>query len=190
MREYDKTFLHKLQKQDAHAFNIIYDELVDQFFRYIKSNFSLDDATIQDILSDIFIKIWQALPKLDTKASLSWFLWTIAKNHVKDHFKRHDDIPFAHFNTQNDDGENQSWEDGLASADDIIRNSHTSYTFDQIQEAMKSLESSYKDVVRLKYIEEYTHEEIAGTLGISQDAVRQRLSRWLKRLNEMLAHIG
>ncbi len=55
MREYDKTFLSKLQKQDAHAFNIIYDELIDQFFRYIKSNFSLDDATVHDMLGDIFV---------------------------------------------------------------------------------------------------------------------------------------
>ena len=86
MKEYDKTFLQQLQKHDAHAFGVIYDELVDQFYRYIKSNYSLDENTIQDLLSEIFMKIWQVLPKLDTSSSLSGFLWTIARNHIKDHF--------------------------------------------------------------------------------------------------------
>lgn len=189
MKEYNKSFLHNLQKQDAHAFSTIYDELIDQFYRYIKSTYSLDEETIHDLLGDIFVKIRQALPKLDTESSLSWFLWTIAKNHVKDHFKRHDDIPFAHFSSKDDEWNNQSREDNLQDDHSIIHHAHMSFTFEQIQEVMWTLESTYKDPIHLKYIEECSYEEIAQTLGISQDAVRQRISRWLKRIQEMLSHL-
>lgn len=189
MKEYDKKFILKLQKHDAAAFGVIYDELVDQFYRYIKSNYTLDEQTIQDLLSDIFMKIWNVLPKIDTNSSLSWLLWTIAKNHVKDHFKRHDDIPFGTFSSSNDDGQDFSWEDTLKDEHNIIHKSHSRYTFEQIQKAMESLDGSYKDAVYLKYIEEYSYEEIAQTLWLSQDAVRQRISRWLKRIQEMLSHL-
>lgn len=190
MKEYDKKFLQQLQKHDAHAFSVIYDELVDQFYRYIKSNYSLDENTTQDLLSEIFMKIWQVLPKIDPSASLSWFLWTIARNHIKDHFKRHDEVPFANFSSNNSDEWNsQSREDNLEDQNNIVHQVHTWYTFEQIQKAMQWLEPSYRDVINLKYIEEYSYEEIAETLWLSQDAIRQRISRWLKRINEMLAHL-
>lgn len=191
MKEYDKKFLQQLQKHDAHAFGVIYDELVDQFYRYIKSNYSLDESTTQDLLSEIFMKIWQVLPKLDTSSSLSGFLWTIARNHIKDHFKRHDEIPFANFSSNSDSEEwsSQSREDNLKDDHNIIHHVHTWFTFEQIKHAMEWLETSYKEVIHLKYIEEYSYEEIAHTLWLSQDAIRQRISRWLKRINEMLSHL-
>lgn len=189
MKEYDKKFIQNLQKHDAHAFSVIYDELVDQFYRYIKSNYSLDEETIQDIVSEIFMKIRQVLPKIDTKSSLSGFLWTIARNHIKDHFKRHEDVPFANFSTRDSEWGDQSWEDNLQDQKNILQEIDTGYTFEQIQKAMESLESSYKEAIHLKYIEEYSYEEIAEVLWLSQDAVRQRISRWLKRINEMLSHL-
>lgn len=191
MKEYDKKFLQQLQKHDANAFGVIYDELVDQFYRYIKSNYSLDESTIQDLLSEIFMKIWQVLPKLDPSSSLSWFLWTIARNHIKDHFKRHDEIPFANFssNNNNEEWNHQSREDNLQDDHNIIQHVHTGFTFEQIQKAMEWIEPSYKEVIHMKYIEEYSYEEIANTLWLSQDAIRQRISRWLKRINEMLVHL-
>lgn len=189
MKEYDKKFIQQLQKHDATAFGVIYDELVDQFYRYIKSNYSLDEQTVQDLLSDIFMKIRHALPKIDASASLSGFLWTICRNHIKDHFKRHDDIPFGTFSTSNDEWNDQAREDNLQDHHNIIHQSHTSYTFEQIQKAMETLEWTYKQAVHLKYIEEYSYEEIAAIMWLSQDAVRQRISRWLKRIHEMLSHL-
>lgn len=190
MKEYDKKFLQKLQKQDPEAFSTIYDELVDQFFRYIKSNYFLDNETVHDIIGDIFVKIRQALPKLDIKSSLSGFLWTIARNHVKDHFKRHDEISFSELGWSNQEWDDISWEEWLADNYDLRNFAHTSYTFDQIQEAMNTLDSAYRDAIYMKYIEEFSYEEISDKLWLSQDAIRQRISRWLKRLSDMLSHLG
>ncbi|MEI7478094.1 MAG: hypothetical protein WCJ81_06490 [bacterium] len=71
MREHDKPFLQKLQAQDAYAFGIIYDEYVDTFYRYIKAHYTLEEADINDILSDIFVKIWHGMKRLDINSSLS-----------------------------------------------------------------------------------------------------------------------
>jgi RNA polymerase sigma factor (sigma-70 family) len=52
-----------------------------------------------------------------------------------------------------------------------------SFTHHAIQSSIAQLEDTYKDPILLKYVEEYSYEEIAKTLNISQDAVRQRISR-------------
>ena len=155
MKDYDKPFLKKLLHQDADAFSVIYDELVDQFYRYIKSHYTLEESEIHDILWDIFVKIRQALPRLDIQASLSWFLWTIAKNHIKDHFKRHTDVPFSHLNTPQDEGSNSAWEDWLQSSDNILSSIQTSFTHEVIRSCIWQLEDTYKNPILLKYVEEY-----------------------------------
>jgi DNA-directed RNA polymerase specialized sigma24 family protein len=49
------------------------------------------------------MKIRQALPRLDITSSLSGFLWMIAKNHIKDYFKRNGEMPFSTFSTTSDE---------------------------------------------------------------------------------------
>jgi len=51
-----------------------------------------------------------------------------------------------------------------------------------IQVYLKELNEEERDLIILKYLKEYSHEEIADILHISQDSVRQRLSRIRKKL--------
>lgn len=189
MKDYDTWFIQKLQSQNADAFTILYNDYVDTFYRYIKSHYTISEWDTQDILGDIFVKIWQALPRVTSDASLSGFIRTIAKNHIKDFFKRSSDLPFANFNTENSDGEEQSREDMLQDPEDILHTFHTQYNYETIQQALQTLDESYRDPIILKFIEDASYEEIAQTLNISQDSVRQRISRWLKKLADLTAHI-
>ena len=185
MKEYSKQFLTILKKQDAAAFWEIYDTYVDIFYRYIKAHYKLDENDVQDILSDIFVKIWQTLPRIDLDWSLSWFLRTIAKNHIIDHFKRHKEISFWSLSAKNIDTEKEErWELTLQDPADVLESCNISFTHEKIQEALEKLDENYRDPLVLKFVEDLSYEEISQTLGISQDTVRQRISRWLKKLIE------
>jgi DNA-directed RNA polymerase specialized sigma24 family protein len=37
----------------------------------MKGNYTLDESTIQDLLSEVFVKIWQNVGKIDEESSLS-----------------------------------------------------------------------------------------------------------------------
>lgn len=185
MKEYSKQFLTILKKQDASAFWEIYDTYVDVFYRYIKSHYKIDENDAQDILSDIFVKIWQTLPRIDLDWSLSWFLRTIAKNHIIDHFKRHKEIPFWSLSARNTDTEKEErWELTLQDPADVLESCNISFTHEKIQEALERLDENYRDPLVLKFVEDLSYEEISQTLNISQDTARQRISRWLKKLIE------
>lgn len=191
MQSYPTDFLQKLRSQDPWAFGQVYDSYVDQFFRYIKWHYTIPDAQAHDIVSDIFVKIWGALPRLDVTQSFSWRIWTVARNTLKDYFKKHTETHFAAFNAiwHDDEAGSEAREDTLADPKDFLKWFHVNDTFERIQEAMNTLEETYKLPLYFVYVEEMSYEEVALHLAISQEAVRQRLSRGLKKLQEKLSHL-
>ena len=60
------------------------------------------------------------------------------------------------------------------------------FQFENIQKAMKELDDASKDILYWKFIEEKSNEEIQLLLSISNDNVRQRLSRAIKLLKQIL----
>lgn len=192
MKAYTKDFLTKLKKQDSAAFGELYDNFVDIFYRYIKSHYKLSEADMQDILSDIFVKIRNALPRLDdsSSASLSWFIWTIAKNHIIDFFKRTREVSFGTLASYSQDKEKETRrEQWLEDPEDFMNTFNISFTHEKIQEAILLLDDIYKDPILLRFVEELSYEEIAHILQTTQETIRQRISRWLKKLNSLISLI-
>jgi RNA polymerase sigma factor (sigma-70 family) len=60
------------------------------------------------------------------------------------------------------------------------------FQFENIQKAMKELDDGSRDILYWKFIEEKSNEEIQLLLSISNDNVRQRLSRAIKLLKQIL----
>ena len=57
---------------------------------------------------------------------------------------------------------------------------------DSLAKAVLKLPAIYKDALKLKYVQEFSNAEIAGMLGISETAVRKRLERAKRMLEEIL----
>ena len=67
------------------------------------------------------------------------------------------------------------------------RNSlESDYQYDAIQIAIQSLDNAYKDAIFFRFVEEKSYEEISQILGISQENVRQKISRGVKLLKSLL----
>jgi RNA polymerase sigma factor (sigma-70 family) len=63
----------------------------------------------------------------------------------------------------------------------------TEYQYKQIENAMKELDGDSREIIYLKFIEEKENSEIADMLQISNENVRQKLSRALKKLKSLLS---
>ncbi|MCK9467225.1 MAG: sigma-70 family RNA polymerase sigma factor [Candidatus Absconditabacterales bacterium] len=180
--DFDKEFIEQLVKQDQRAFNEFYLKTVDMFFRYINSNFFVSKEEAEDIISNFYVKRWNVVKKYDFKQSFSAFAWTVFKNLVKDSFKKQKDISFSSFDYQ--DGE--SFEENIEDEFDIFELLETDFQFKQIEDAMKQLDIESRELIYLKFIEEKENMEIAEILQISNENVRQKLSRSLKKLKSLL----
>ncbi len=182
--DFDKEFIEQLVKQDQRAFNEFYLKTVDMFFRYIHSNFFVSKEEAEDIISDFYIKRWDAVKRYDFKQSFSAFVWTVFKNLVKDSFKKQKDISFSSFDYE----DWQSFEENIEDDFDIFELLEIDFQLKQIEDAMKQLDLESRELIYLKFIEEKNNTEIADILQISNDNVRQKLSRALKKLKSLLTN--
>ena len=145
----------------------------------------MPDAEVEDIVSHYFVKQREAFRKLDTKKGFSSYVWTIFKNTIKDYFKKMSDLPFSQIRSADDDNVGL-FEDELEHDEDISELLQIDFQFEHIQAAMQELDETGRDVVYLKYIEEKSYQEIADMLQISHDNARQKCSRAIKHLKNLM----
>jgi RNA polymerase sigma factor (sigma-70 family) len=63
---------------------------------------------------------------------------------------------------------------------------HDKLSYDEIIRSIQNLSPAYRTVLTLFVVEGYTHEEIAGCLGISVGASKSNLSKARKQLQKMI----
>jgi len=153
------------------------------FFRYINAHYSLSKEDAEDVISDFYIKFWEAITHYDETLSFTGYFWTIFKNVLKDRFKKMTDLGFSELRNSE---EEEDFGETLIDEFDITQFLENDFSLDMIKDAMESLDPLSKDILYFKFIEEKTNEEISGLTGIALDAVRQRVSRALKNLKWFL----
>lgn len=180
---FEPESIKKLKEQDQNAFNQFYLQTVDMFFRYINSNYFIPKPDAEDIISDFYVKFWEAIKSYDENQSFTAYFRTIFKNTIKDFFKKNSDTPFTEL--QNDE-EWEQFEDTLIDDIDLTKLLENDFKFEHIQKAMQKLEDTSKDMIYFRFIEEKTNEEISILTWLSNEVVRQRLSRAIKQLKKLL----
>ncbi len=180
---FDKEFIEKLVKQDQRAFNEFYLKTVDIFFRYVQANYYLSKEATEDIIWDFYVKRWTVVSRYDPKQSFSAFVWTVFKNLLKDNFKKHTDISFSSFD------KDDSWmkfDETLEDNFDIFELLESNFQYEQIKDAMMKLDKESREIIYLKFIEEKDNTEMAEMFWISNENIRQKISRSLKKLKSLL----
>lgn len=152
------------------------------------------------IVQDVFLKVWQALPKFEFRPQEKSFrpwLRMIVKHAVVDHWRRDGNRPDVAWGgtTGNtvienllDPNENSSGDSPWSAFDDSILSK-----IELVHCALQMIQSEFKpntlEAFRLTVIENLSIAETAAKLGISETAVRIARSRVLKRLREELEQL-
>ncbi|MEI8091332.1 MAG: sigma-70 family RNA polymerase sigma factor [bacterium] len=150
--------IKRLKAQDPNAFNEFYLDTVDMFFRYINSNYFLSKEDAEDLISDFYVRFWEAVKQFDENLSFTAYFWTIFKNIIKDHFKKHHEIAFTDMKQSDED---QDFGDTLVDDFDALTFLDDDFSFERIQKVMGQLDDISRDIIYFKFIEEKTNEEIA-----------------------------
>jgi RNA polymerase sigma factor (sigma-70 family) len=127
-----------------------------------------------DLLQDIAMALWQALPRFRGECSERTFLLRIAHNRAIGHLARTRATPVAHEEAEvHDTGPDP--ETGLARQQRMER----------LRRAIHRLPLEYRQVITLS-LEDLGYGEIAEVLGISESNVGVRLTRARQMLREAL----
>ena len=186
--QFDALLIERLLQHDDLAFATFYEQTADVFFRYIMTHYSMSSAESHDILSDVYLKIWNNLDKYNKTYTFWQFVRTILKNHCKDYFKKKKPLFFSelediHGNSiidTHDTSLSQGQQDGIESFFD------DQFTLDYIQDALWLLDQQDQEIFHARYILQYSYDTISDMYDIKIDSIRQKISRILKKLRKNL----
>ncbi|HEY4206082.1 MAG TPA: RNA polymerase sigma-70 factor [Puia sp.] len=166
-----KELISDLQRKialcdDMAAYRMLWDALHKELF-YFSYSIIKSREVAEEIVSDVFIKLWHIRNELPAIGNLTVFLYTIAKNLSINHITRNYKYPKVTLDTI--EVENIS---AFENAEDLFI---TAELARRIQQAIHTLPSQCKIIFQLVRESGLKHKEVAAILNISEFTVRNQL---------------
>ncbi len=123
-----------------------------------------------DIYQDVFLKLLQQKPNLQSEEHLKAWLIRTTINCCKDYWK-------------------SAWFRKRASMDEIPEeavNTEDNTSLGYVTDCVKKLPLKYRQIIHLYYYEQYSQKEIGAILDINENTVATRMARGRKMLKEYL----
>ena len=181
----DESLVERTLGGDLGAF----EELVSRYERQLFSfafRFSHDASASQDIVQDTFTKVWLNLKSFNRTHAFRTWLYAICRNTSLDFLKKKKDTVFSSYETE---GGVNPLVDSLEDDDSL-----PAALFERIdaklaaQFLLDRLLPAYRDVILLRYMHQFTFDEISATLGRPLDTVKSQHRRALARMRSLLAY--
>mgnify|MGYP003738636571 CR=1 FL=1 len=128
-----------------------------------------------DLFQEIVIQLWKSFGSFRGEAKITTWMYRIALNTAISGFRKQsrkiktEDIRESHFNIS-DNGEDNREED-----------------FQRLQRAIQNLSEIERAMIMMA-LEEVPYEDIAQTIGITQNNVRVRMNRIREKIRKLMEH--
>lgn len=172
---FDEKFVERLKNKDKKAFEELINHFGPNLFNFgMKMCGEREDAL--DIFQDTLEKAYTSLEQLKEPTSLKKWLFKVAANACL--MKRRKEKIFSY----KIDSEDSTLEPEILSKEDELENLPEAIilnkeTKEVLRKIITSLPETYKSVLILRDIEDFSTEETAEILGLTKETVKMRLSR-------------
>ena len=153
-----------------------------KLLRYIRRLGVKTTEDREDILQDIFIKVYKNLNAFDPSLSFSSWIYRIAHNETMSWFRKRSVRP-EHFMV--DDGDAAL--ERIAGGEDIEVAHMTQESQEEVRKALDTLPQKYRDVLVLRYFEDKSYDEIADILEMPLGTVATMVFRAKTKLKSVLS---
>lgn len=162
---------------DRRHFEAFYRTHVDHVFRFVLFRVAQDRERAKDLTQEIFLKAYQAFERYEPERGARAWIFTIARNHV-----------YNAYATQKDTTSLEDVEGHLPfqgnQVDHVLSNEDSRALFT----ALSKLPEAEAELIRQKYLEGWSFEDLSKSLGKSAGALRIQAMRSLKRLQSLLKY--
>lgn len=169
----DTIFVEKAKKGDAEAFGQLYLKYLAGIYRYFYFRIGQDRLGAEDLAQQVFFKAWKALPSYKQKGlRFSAWLYAIAHNQLVDTYRsRKETVRLA---------------DSYPGEDDPSIKVVTGEEQTLLYKSIEALSDDQKQVILLKFVEDFSNREISAITGKREEAIRALQHRALTKLREIL----
>ena len=151
---------------DPQAFGALVDRYQTRLLKFINRTIG-DRARAEDLVQDVFIRVFRHLHRFDRTRKFSTWIYTIAANLAKTELRSGSRNPAVL-------QQPLELEDATARPNDVLRRKSLA---DGVARCVRQLPESLRDVFVLRELEEMSYDEIAEITGCNVGTVKSRLSR-------------
>ncbi len=177
--EADSLLIERIKRGDQRAFEMLVVKYQRRIERLI-SRMVRDDAMVQDIAQETFIRAYRAIPQFRGESAFYTWLYRIAVNTAKKTLveMKRDPLVFESAMAGPDDGEEPSRTENTLSdgetPDAVLASKQIAAT---VNAAIDDLSEDLRQAIVLREIEGLSYEEIADVMNCPIGTVRSRIFR-------------
>jgi len=172
----ERELLSQLKQGNEQAFEKIYklysSRLFGNVFKMVKS-----ETTTQEILQDVFIKIWSNRASIDLDKSFRSYLFRIAENKVYDFFRKA---------SRDTTIQAQLFAAATEEYEHIETMIHTKENALLLKKAIDSLSPQRQQIFRSIKLDNKSYEEVSRQLGISVSTISDHIVKANKAIREYI----
>ncbi len=172
----EQDLLRLASQLDAEALAAIYDRLSPGLYGYA-TRLLADTALAEDCVAEVFARFLKALQKgQGPRDHLRAYLYRVTHNWIVDYYRDHQEAATVH----------EELNETLPAAEFTEEEVSKRFRQKQIREAIRQLTPNQQKVISLKYLEDWSNEEIAQILHKSVGAVKSIQHHALVSLQKLL----
>lgn len=170
----DRDVIKGVMKGDIHSFQKLFDAKYSLFYAFIKG--MIKNAWLaEDITQNIFMKVWINREKLNPDQSLHNYLYVLAKNEIRDHFKLKSNL-----NHQKVQEEDKSFTEDFEGTIDV------EIMTKQIAEIVARMPNQRQKVYLMSREKMLSNNEIAKKLNLSVRTIERHILLALQDIRKSL----
>lgn len=171
----DLLLLRRIAEGDEAAFSQLFHAWKGKLYGFLL-DLTHAEAKAEDMVQDIFAKVWQRRGQLEDITNFSAYLFRMAQNHAIDQLRRLSRESAFLASLAGSESPSSSPEDSLLKKE----------VLSLIQQAIETLPPRQKEIYHLHQQQGLKHEEIAIRLGLSISTVQNHMFRALENIRTYL----
>ena len=167
--------------QDRNAFVVITARYKIKLFNYIQRLTNISDDDAEDLLQDVFLKVYLNINSFNQQMKFSSWIYAITRNQVISCYRRLSSRPEGHAVVLDERLAGQ-----LAADFNLVDQQDKKNITKVVSDGLYRLKSKYRDILILKYVEEKNYQEISDIIRKPLGTVGSMLNRAKLELKKVI----
>jgi len=180
-RELSDQEIVELVKEDLEMYKYLIERYERQLLIYIRRVIYISKEDAEDILQDVFLKVYKNIHGYNSKYKFSSWIYRIAHNEAVSFLRKKKDAEVVQ---DSDIFDNIPSDTNIE--DEFIQDLKSTET----KYLLSKLDRKYRDVLVLRYFQEMEYNEISETLHIPNGTVASLISRGKKKFKLLIEKYG
>ncbi len=174
----ETNWVKQIKEGDSDTFESLFNKYCQSLINFSRRIVN-DTETAENIIQDVFLKVWENRGRLDPNLSIKSYLYTIARNRSLKH-QRHQTV------VRDSEETVRGLHSSVKTPDEVFDESEMASS---IRLAIDSLPEKCGIIFKMNRFDGLTYSEISEILEISIKTVETQMGRALKRLREDLSSL-